>query len=380
MQTQIHPLLSPSCGTQRQIISFHFAAASQGDAGPGASWPGKVYIQSGLHAGEIPGMLVSHHLKALLAEAETQGRLQGEVVLVPLCNPIGVSQALLQYPIGRFEFSSGENFNRYYLSPDEELAARVGEELGEDEGLNRALIRRALGQLLDDVQPQSELASMRLALQKLSYDADLVIDLHSESEGLLHLYAARGQWERVEPLARYLHCPVSLLADCYGDAPFDEAVFMPWQYLRRRFPDKPIPYDSVGITVELRGEQDVSHEQASNDAVAIFAYLVQQGVISGKAAPLPALAYPPTPLEGSQTLIASVPGVLATLLPVGTPVAAGELVAEIVDPVSGHCERLYSPAAGLLYARSLYRFVKRGDTIAKVAGSQIGKKARLLDA
>ncbi|WP_166365131.1 succinylglutamate desuccinylase/aspartoacylase domain-containing protein [Pseudomonas akapageensis] len=375
MQTQNHPLLSPSCGTHRHVTSFHF-----GTAAATGGWPGKVYIQSGLHAGEIPGMLVSHHLKAMLTEAEAQGRLRGEVVLVPLCNPIGVSQALLQYPVGRFEFSSGENFNRYYLSPDEELATRVADELGQDEAQNRTLIRRALGALLDEVQPQSELASLRLVLQKMSCDADLVIDLHSESEGLLHVYAARGQWERVEALARYLHCPVSLLADYYGDTPFDEAVFMPWQNLRRRFPDKPIPYDSVSVTVELRGEQDVSHQQAIADATAIFDYLVHQGLISGTAAPLPQLPYPTTPLEGSQTLIASVAGVLAKLLPVGTMVAEGDQIAEIVDPVTGHCEPVYSPAAGLLYARSLYRFVKRGDTIAKVAGSQASKKARLLDA
>lgn len=374
MRTQNHPLLSPSCGTHRNVTSFHFGAV----AAPGI-WPGKVYIQSGLHAGEIPGMLVSHHLKGLLAEAEAQGRLRGEVVLVPLCNPIGVSQALMQYPIGRFEFSSGENFNRYYLSPDEELATRVADALGQDEAQNRRLIRRELGALLDQVQAQSELASLRLTLQKMSYDADLVIDLHSESEGLLHIYAARGQWERVEALACYLHCPVSLLADYYGDTPFDEAVFMPWQNLRKRFADKPIPYDSVSVTVELRGEQDVSHEQASVDAAAIFAYLVHQGVITGKVAPPPPLPHPTTPLEGSQTLIASVPGVLAKLLPVGTQVAEGDQVAEIVDPVTGHCEPLYSPAAGLLYARSLYRFVKRGDMIAKVAGSQFSKKARLLD-
>ena len=124
VQTQNHPLLSPSCGTHRHVTSFHFGTSTES-----AIWPGKVYIQSGLHAGEIPGMLVSHHLKALLTEAEAQGRMRGEVVLVPLCNPIGVSQALLQYPIGRFEFSSGENFNRYYLSPDEELAARVADDV-----------------------------------------------------------------------------------------------------------------------------------------------------------------------------------------------------------------------------------------------------------
>lgn len=74
------------------------------------------------------------------------------------------------------------------------------------------------------------------------------------------------------------------------------------------------------------------------------------------------------------------PGVLALLLPVGAMVSEGELVAEIIDPVTGHSEPLYSPTAGLLYARTLYRFVKRGDTVAKVAGSEIRHSGKLLDA
>jgi Predicted deacylase len=78
MRHQIHELLAPLPGTARQIHSFHFGPSSA---------KGKIYIQSSLHADEMPGMLVAWHLKQRLAELEAAGRLRSEIVLVPVANP-----------------------------------------------------------------------------------------------------------------------------------------------------------------------------------------------------------------------------------------------------------------------------------------------------
>ena len=43
----------------------------------------KVYLQAGLHADEMPGVLVLQHLMALLDEAEKRGQILGEVLVVP---------------------------------------------------------------------------------------------------------------------------------------------------------------------------------------------------------------------------------------------------------------------------------------------------------
>ena len=74
MQRIDHPLLCGSLGSHRTLTSFHF-----GQPGTGL----KIYIQASLHAEELPGMLVAHHLRAQLEAAEAAGLLQGEVVLVP---------------------------------------------------------------------------------------------------------------------------------------------------------------------------------------------------------------------------------------------------------------------------------------------------------
>ena len=100
MERREHPLLSPSLGSQKHLVSFRYGAA---DARP------KVYLQASLHAEELPGMLVAHHLRPLLEAAERAGRLRGQVVLVPAANPIGLSQRLNHRAMGRFEFGTASN-------------------------------------------------------------------------------------------------------------------------------------------------------------------------------------------------------------------------------------------------------------------------------
>ena len=83
MHRQEVPLLSPSIGSHKTLVAFHYGPANAAR---------KVYIQASLHAEELPGMLVAHHLKTQLAQADAEGRLDARVVLVPVANPIGLSQ------------------------------------------------------------------------------------------------------------------------------------------------------------------------------------------------------------------------------------------------------------------------------------------------
>jgi predicted deacylase len=76
-------------------------------------WPQGLPSAS-LHADELPGMLVIQHLRQHLQQAEAAGQLRGQVVLVPMANPIGLDQTWLQLQMGRFEMASGQNFNRHY--------------------------------------------------------------------------------------------------------------------------------------------------------------------------------------------------------------------------------------------------------------------------
>ena len=178
MHTRHHPLRGTPLGTERSIVSFHYGPA---DAGR------KAYVQASLHADELPGMLVAHHLRQRLDALERAERLRGEVVVVPVANPIGLGQTVLLRHQGRFELGSGENFNRHYPALFEALVPRLEGRLGADAQANARVVRALLRELVAQQPEESELTSQRKTLLALACDAEVVVDLHCDSESLLHL-------------------------------------------------------------------------------------------------------------------------------------------------------------------------------------------------
>ncbi len=379
MQRIEYPLLSPSLGSQKTLVAFHFGT-------PGAR--PKVYIQASLHAEELPGMLVAHHLRQRLEAADKAGQLLGEVILVPAANPIGLSQRLDHRAMGRFEFDTAQNFNRHY--PD--MAAAVLDDarsrLGPDAKANLATVRLLVGQWLTQWQPDSELDSMRRQLLLLSHDADVVLDLHCDNDAVMHLYSEEACWSPFEPLARLLGCQAVLLARESGGGPFDERLSGLWWQLsaalRQAGINAPLPQGCASATVELRGEGDVSHDLARKDAHAIVAFLEHVGALaSASLAPLPPMACKPTPLAGSQTLRSPVPGVLVFLVRPGARVEVGDVVAEVIDPTAAGPARVHevrSEVSGVLYATVRERYIVSGGEVGKIAGTTPFRSGDLLGA
>jgi predicted deacylase len=364
-----HPLISATLGTARQITSFHY--------GPAGGQ--KVYIQSSLHADELPGMLVVWKLRARLDALEREKCLRGEIVLVPVPNPAGLNQRLLGQALGRYEAASAENFNRNFTDPVPLALPLIKGRLNDAAAHNVAVIRGAIAQVLGDIRPTTELASQRLALQRLSCDADVVLDLHCDLEAVMHVYTNPDTWPDIEPLARYLDAHTCLLALNSVGNPFDEIHSFGWSELRRQFGDLyPIPYGAVSTTVECRGQRDVSHAFAEHDAGAIVHYLTRRGVIDGVAPEMPPLRHPPTPLAGSAPLIAPVTGIVVFHAEPGDWITAGQTVAEIIDPLTDEVTAVASEATGVLYARARTRFATAGAIVANVAGAQPFRTGALL--
>jgi uncharacterized protein len=376
MQRTDHPLLSPSLGSRRQLSSFQVGLPGSGP---------KVYIQASLHAEEVPGMLVAHHLRALLEAAEAQGLVRGEIVLVPVANPIGLAQRLDHKPMGRFELASSENFNRHYPDLAAALLPGVLSELGADPQRNVLLVRAAIGDYLRAWQPDTELQSLRRTLLTLAHDADFVIDLHCDCEAVMHFYTEEACWDRLAPLAHLLEAEAILLAKDSGGGPFDECLSGVWWQLaaalRAAGSSAPLPQGCCSTTVELRGEADVTHVLAQVDAQAVFAFLQHCGAIAGAKPPvIPAPRCDATPLAGSETLHTPVPGVVVYATAVGVHLKAGDLVAEVIDPANLRTHRVCAGVDGVLYARVRDRYALAGAEIGKIAGATPFRTGALLGA
>jgi predicted deacylase len=371
MNTQSIPLVSPAIGTHRELVAFHF--------GPAGSEQ-KIFIQASLHADETPAMLAAVLLKRRLLELEANHALAARIVLVPVANPIGLAQSVLGQFVGRFELNSGKNFNRHFL-PLASLVEHAKDALGADPLDNRRIVRQLIRSELDRHTPLTEFDSLQLELLKLSCDADIVIDLHCSQEAAMHLYTSEAGWPEFEPLACYLGAEASLLATDSGGQSFDEAHSLLWWQLQQALPaNRPLAAGTFSVTVECRGQRDVSYEIAQQDADAVIDYLTLRQSIRGTARALPELPMPATPLAGSEQLYAPASGILVHRAQVGARVRTGDPLFDIVDPLTDQTTTIVSKSDGVFYMRRAVRFVTAGAALGRVTGTQPVRSGPLLGA
>jgi len=181
--TETIPLPATSPGAERFLTVHRWGK-------PGGGNGTKAYIQAALHADEWPGVMAAHHLTRLLDEAARDGRIAGEIVLLPYANPVGMSQSLNGHLMGRFRFADGGgNFNRGWPDLTDRVVEQVTGRLGDDTAQNIALMRDALRQSVSELPDETEKEAHQKALLSLSVDADYVLDLHCDSIALMHLFA-----------------------------------------------------------------------------------------------------------------------------------------------------------------------------------------------
>jgi len=370
MRSVFHALPPAGVGPARQLRSLHFGAAANGR---------KVYIQASLHADEVPAMLLAQHLRTKLEALDAAGLIDGEIVLVPMANPIGLAQDLQGSLFGRFDLSTGINFNRQFKHLTQSLIPLVEPLLGQDEAANTALIRQACRDLLDAWHPQTETEALKKLLQSLAQDADIVLDLHCDNEAVMHLYTGTPLAEACGPLARLLGVQALLVCKVSGDDPFDETLSRIWWELAEHFEGRyPVAHACLAATVELRGEVQVEHGLAQQDSQALLDFLRLRGHIDGPVPELPAALCEPTVLEAVEPISAPHGGLLVFLKAPGETVAAGEAIAELIDPLSDHSTLLRASVAGRLFARVARRYASRGMRVAKIAGTVALRSGKLL--
>ncbi|TAG27244.1 MAG: succinylglutamate desuccinylase/aspartoacylase family protein [Burkholderiales bacterium] len=365
MQTEYIDLIAPAPGQTCRLQVLRFGAVGAGR---------KAYIQAALHADEVPAMLTALHLKTLLQELETQGQLFGEIVLVPYANPLGLSQHIHGQHHGRFNLSDGINFNRGFPELSQAVVQQLTSGLGKDVV---GTIRAALQAAADALPALTSAQDLKRRLLQLAIDADIVIDLHCDSDAVVHLYGLTPQASQLNQLSAQLGARAVLLATESGDSPFDEACSRPWLDMQRLMPEANIPLACFSTTVELRGEADVSHALAHQDAQALIGFLQTQGFVAGTAPEKKALCEP-TPLSGSEPIAAPSAGVIVFHRQSGEAVQAGDAIADIVDPDTGAITTLRCASGGVLYARCSTRWAHAGKRLAKIAGTSLARTGKLL--
>ncbi len=371
------PVTSP--GTSRHLTVWRWG--TQENRHGSGSGP-KVYIQSALHADEWPGLMCSHHLCGMLDAAEADGLINGEIVMLPYANPIGMSQSINDRMLGRFRLADGGgNFNRDWPDLSEGILEKVDNksiQFGSDAAdatENVKTMRAALLDVVASLPDETEKDAHRKALMGLSVDADYVFDLHCDWEASLHVFSHAEHVDITMELARDMGIPVALVDTGLVGGPFDEAHTNPWIIVRKELglSESALPSACYGTTIELRGQRDVSDELGALDASNLYRFMVRRGVITGDAGALPAALCNPTPLDGVEMTKATREGLIAWKIELGDTISKGDLLAEIIDidqiDLSVARTPVYAAQSGYVFSIHSDRLVRPGTIICKIAGA-----------
>jgi predicted deacylase len=351
-------------GTQHSLKVWRFG--TQG-AAP------KVYIQASMHADELPASLVAAKLLPKLIAADDAGKISGEIIVVPVANPIGLNNVSLQSHNGRYHLPTGENFNRGFHDVSDCVLAAIDGNMANGREADTALVKAEVAKALAAAKPSNEAQALRLELMRLACDADIVLDLHTDSEAQMHLYLDEDHWPEAGDLAALLDAKVVMFARASGGGPFEETIA--WPYVRAREIYGADALDlPLTVVVELRGEYDASHELSGKDADAVYRFLCHRSVINDDAGQLPEFTGIAAPFTATDTLTAKAAGILVFTANIGQMVKAGDVVAEIIDPLSDGdavVERIRASADGLFFARPNQRLAWPGSAVGKIQGTEV---------
>ena len=368
------PSMTPGSSRTISVLSFGKSGARP-----------KVYMQAAIHANEMPGTMALHHLMPMLAEADKKGLIKGEIILVPTVNPIGQSQLVGNSHAGRYNHLSNENFNRNWIDVSEGVAEKIWKKVGTNPEANVKLIRKAALDVLKDMKPANELQTLRVEMQKLSTDADYVLDLHCDIYAALHLFTAKNDWVQGpkgplgnEGAVKALAVDLGVEATMFND-PFPATLTFSgvnsalWARLQNKFPQAAIPQACMSVTLEMRSQHDVSDALGSADAKNLYRWLVRQGVVAGRAAPLAKMKTAPAPISGMDVGYSTGTGFLVFHVKPGAKVKKGQPICDVIDPANPHgpqARTTYkSGTDGVLFSRRLDGYLSwPGQVMYRISG------------
>ncbi len=335
----------------------------------------KVYLQAALHADEQPGILVLHHLLALLEAADSASELRARFVLFPMVNPLGMGDIEFGRHQGRFNRATGVNHNRSWPDLHAGIGERVADDLGDDAVANVARVRAALAAWIAELPQVTAFEQWRRVVLHEACDADYVFDLHCDEDSLVHIFSIPQHADTMQRLANWTGAAATLLAEDSGGASFDEIWPLLWLALEREHPDKPLPLPVTSCTLEFRGQVDTFDDMNRADAEHLYGFFQQEGLIDGPPIGQPGHAPAPSDLRATEYLRAPNAGLLVYRVELGDEVQKGDVVAELLalDGDGAFVARtpITAGTAGIILSRATTKYAWRNSYVAKIVGREI---------
>jgi len=327
------PVVQLASGDRLSLQVYQFQGAIPGK---------KAYLQSNLHGAEISGNAVIYQLIEFLRSLDSS-QLNGEIWLVPVCNPVGVSQRSHHFSPGRYNLYDGVNWNRIFWDFEkqgEDILGFANSHIHLDADTVKVNYRKAIALSFakelakinaPSCRPYSEL--YRYQLQSLCLDADYVLDLHSSTnQSLDYLYCFNS---REESAKAFLLDRAILMNEYDGDA-FDEAFLKPWLALEKILAQlgSAIEFDVEAWTLELGSGMEINPESVANGLRGIKNYLASKGLLKLDGFPLPETANHQvifTPKNSAIKYYAPAGGMIQNRVQLGSFVKKGDRLYQILS-------------------------------------------------
>ena len=294
-----------------------------------------VYIQANMHGAEVQGNAVIFQLLELLQTCE----LNANITLVPYANPVGCNHKNGEYTLGRFDPITGVNWNRMYHFDEsiiEPFASSHAKASPEDikSNFEKLLVTQIEDKLDHNIWGLTTGQRIAYQLQRLAYQADIVLDLHTGPISSKHLYCP----EYAQSSAKYFNIEHTLLIPNDFDGAMDEANFCPWWSLqealqklgREEFTMGEGIFNKESYTVELGSQEQIDLDVAKQDAENLLTYLQHQGVIGGTEYKAQQMTRYACYLNDYKTLHSPMGGMVDYLAEFGKPLAKGDPLARIL--------------------------------------------------
>lgn len=366
------PIVELASGDQLTLQVYQFIGSKPGK---------KAYLQANLHGAEIVGNAVIFQLIECFASLD-ETQIEGEIWLVPVCNPMSTNQRSHHFSTGRFNAYDGENWNRIfwdYERDGENISDFARSQLDYEPSQIRDNYRRQIAvhfdRLLEKINSPSSVSlsdRYRYHLQSLCLDADYVIDIHSSTnQGINYLYCFPGQ----EKSAKYFLLDRGIIFDNYDGCAFDEAFLKPWLALEKHLSKlgKSIKFGIESWTLELGSGMQMNPDSVFRGVRGIKNYLVYQGLLNLPNFPLCQTfshQLKLVPKSHLKKYYAPQGGMIQSRVQLGTSVEAGQWLYQLLclnkDDRSPKLVDVCAERSGLVFDVSTNHAVNQGEYILEI--------------
>jgi uncharacterized protein len=298
----------------------------------------KTYIQSNLHGAEIVGNAVIYELLQFFSQLNSDD-INGEILLVPMCNPTGINQRNLFFSTGRFSPYDGYNWNRIfwdYTHENVDINKFINDNLNlSKEEIQKNFSDKILTKFANKLKSIDENRSIsfsehyRNILHSLSLDGNYIIDIHSSSvKAIDYLYC----FDYRQKSADYFLFDYAILMNKYDGNAFDEAFLNPWLVLEKKFSQakRNITFDVESWTLELGSGMKVNEESVSKGVKGIINYLSAKNILNLDVI-IPTKNTKFVPKNTIKSYYAPQGGIIRQRLSEGTKVTYGDILYQLLS-------------------------------------------------